>query len=195
MSVFSGDDGASRGAANQSGHDQKTWSVNGRVKWFDPVKGYGFVVPDDGSPDIMLHTTSLHDSGFETTNEGATIEVVVVERPRGLQAVEVLSLDNSTCAPSAAPKNRDGGMGGTGGSRPSAPQIVPEGDFVEATVKWFNRSKGYGFITRGEGTDDLFVHIETLRRCGLAELDEGMTVEVRVGQGPKGLQVADVRSV
>lgn len=171
-----------------SGQEQtaeETWTVNGTVKWFDPVKGYGFIVPDDGSPDIMLHMSCLKNSGHENTMEGATIAVEAAQRPRGLQALSVVSLDNSTAA---VPMN-----GHAKPAKPTGPVIEAEGDFVPATVKWFNRAKGYGFVTRGEGTDDLFVHIETLRRCGLEELAEGATIEVRIGQGPKGLQVADLR--
>ncbi len=187
MSVHAGSESADRGAHSS---EQETWNVTGRVKWFDPVKGYGFIVPDDGTADVMLHMTSLRDSGFEETQEGATIEVEVAQRPRGLQALAVLKLDNSTAVAQRPPHEAPSGGTRTGGH---APQVLAEGDFVLATVKWFNRSKGYGFVTRGEGTDDLFIHIETLRRCGLGELDEGMIVEVRVGQGPKGLQVADVK--
>ena len=73
--------------------------------------------------------------------------------------------------------------------------IVAEGDFLDATVKWFNPAKGYGFITQGEGTPDIFVHMETLRHIGISQLTRGQAVRVRIGQGPKGPQVAEIETL
>jgi len=65
---------------------------------------------------------------------------------------------------------------------------------ITGTVKWFNESKGYGFIARAEG-DDVFVHYSAIRGQGFRNLEEGQTVEFKVEQSPKGLQAADVAVV
>ena len=155
--------------------------VAGKIKWFDTAKGYGFIVPDGGGPDILLHVTCLQQSGYESAPEGARIVCEAVSRPRGLQALRVRSLDLSTAThPSTLPPAR------------THVQVVPEGRLERAYVKWFNKAKGYGFLTRGEGTPDIFVHMETLRRFGLAELKIGQSVWVRFGHGPKGLMAAEI---
>ncbi len=69
--------------------------VSGRIKWFDVSKGFGFIVPDDGSPDVLLHVTCLRRDGFQAASEGARIVVEAVQRPRGWQAFRVVSLDQS----------------------------------------------------------------------------------------------------
>ena len=76
--------------------------------------------------------------------------------------------------------------------RPVRNSITPRGPAFAAMVKWFDRSKGYGFVQRGPGTPDIFLHMETLRRCGVRELHEGQRVRVRIGDGPKGECVADI---
>ena len=157
--------------------------VVGRVKWFDTVKGYGFIKPSRGvQSDVLLHQACIRQSGFKVAHEGATVVCEAVERSKGYQALRVLELDNSTAT---------GPMEQT--STPlSRYQAVPEGPQFEATVKWFNRGKGYGFLSREPGSPDVFVHMETLRRYGIRELQPGQRVRVRAGDGPKGQLAAEV---
>ena len=156
--------------------------LTGVIKWFDVSKGYGFIVPDNGMPDILLHVTCLRRDGFQVAYEGARVVVEVLQRPRGLQAFRVLSMDESTAIhPAQMPPPR------------THVTVTPTGGFERAQVKWFNRLRGFGFLTRGEGTPDIFVHMETLRRFGITELRPGQFVLVRFGPGPKGLMAAEVR--
>ena len=156
--------------------------ISGRIKWFDVAKGFGFIVPDNGLPDVLLHVTCLRRDGFQAANEGARIVVEAVQRPRGLQAFRIVSLDESTAIhPSELPLPR------------THVTVTPTSGLEPAVVKWFNRLRGFGFLSRGEGTPDIFVHMETLRRYGIAELRPGEKVLVRFGDGSKGLMAAEVR--
>jgi CspA family cold shock protein len=155
--------------------------LTGAIKWFDVSKGYGFIVPDNGLPDILLHVTCLRRDGFQTAYEGARVVVEVLQRPKGLQAFRILSMDETTAVhPAQLPAPR------------THVSVSPTSGLERAQVKWFNRLRGFGFLTRGEGTEDIFVHMETLRRFGLAELRPGQFVMVRFGPGPKGLMAAEV---
>jgi len=160
------------------------FEVAGAIKWFDVSKGYGFIVPDSGAGDVLLHVTTLRRSGFQTAHEGARVVCEAQKGLKGLQVFRVLSMDESTAIhPSQSSAGR------------THVQVTPVGGYEIAIVKWFNRVKGFGFLTRGEGTDDIFLHMETVRRFGLAELKPGDSVLVRYGDGPKGLMAAEVRAL
>lgn len=162
--------------------DGSVVQIAGVIKWFDVSKGYGFVVADDGSGDVLLHVTCLRRGGFNTAQEGARVVCEAVARERGFQALRVISMDETTALHhSQLPQAR------------THVTVQPVGGFERAWVKWFNRLRGFGFLSRGEGTEDIFVHMETLRRHGLTELRPGQMVLVRFGPGPKGLMAAEVR--
>jgi cold shock protein len=169
-------------APGEGGETAELIEIAGAIKWFDVAKGYGFIVPDEESyGDILLHVTCLRRDGFQTAMEGARVVCLIRRGERGYQCFRVLSMDTSTAVhPQELPSQR------------THVTVRAESGLERALVKWFNRTKGFGFLTRGEGTEDIFIHMETLRQFGIAELRPGQVVLVRFGRGEKGLMAAEI---
>ncbi len=155
--------------------------IDGLVKWFDTGRGYGFIIPDNGMQDILLHLSCLKRDGFEAPLEGTRITCEVVERQKGYQCLKVLSVDPSTAIHPVERKSR------------AHTTVTASSGWVRAKVKWFNRARGFGFVSEGDGKPDIFVHMETLRKTAIAELQPETWIYVRFGEGPKGNMAAEVR--
>ena len=157
--------------------------VVGFVKWFDPSKGFGFVVAEEGGPDILLHANVLRNYGQSSVADGAGIEVIAQATPRGVQAIEVISID-----PMAGEAHEDGERSGFAEPVDMSLPLEP------ARVKWFDKAKGFGFANIFGRPADVFLHVEVLRRSGLADLQPGEAVSLRVVEGKSGLMAVQVAS-
>jgi cold shock protein len=153
----------------------------GNVKFFDASKGYGFFTADGDPTDVLVHITCLEAAGYHTAYDGARIHALVRQTARGLQAVRIISMDQS-CAthPSLLPQR-------------TRQKVSAESDWVTAAVKWYDRQKGFGFLSEAPDAPDCFVHADTLRRWGLAPLRPGQMVEMRWGMSGRGRMVAEIR--
>ncbi|MFY0679890.1 MAG: cold shock domain-containing protein [Thalassovita sp.] len=159
-----------------------TRRVLGQVKWFDPVKGFGFVVSDDGGPDILLHANVLRNFGQSSVADGARIEIVVQETDRGIQATEVYEIEPPAGSPAAALADFED----------IDPELIRTAPLEPARVKWFDKGKGFGFANIFGRGEDVFVHVEVLRRSGLADLQPGEAVGLRVIDGKRGRMATEV---
>ncbi|MEO7379247.1 MAG: cold shock domain-containing protein [Sphingomicrobium sp.] len=164
--------------------------VRGRVKWFDATRGFGFLVSDQCDGDVLIHFSVLKEHGRRALPEGAELECVCAHQGRGLQATQILEIDLTTALP-LVPR----------GAIPAADRADREaladaaGPFVTVEVKWFNRVKGFGFLVEPDSEDgDIFVHMETVRRAGLADLEPEALVEARIAEGHKGRTAVELRA-
>ncbi len=161
-------------------------AVSAVVKWFKSEKGFGFVELADGSGDAFLHATVLGRAGFTAVNPGDSLEVRVAQGQRGPQVTEVISVDASTGSVARPPRT---------GFRPDSDRPPLEAAVQEpGTVKWYNATKGFGFIVRDGGGKDVFVHASALQRAGLATLNEGQRVVVDIAEGRKGPEAVAIRA-
>ncbi|MGH1454716.1 MAG: cold-shock protein [Paracoccaceae bacterium] len=159
-----------------------TRRIHGQVKWFDPVKGFGFVVADEGGPDILLHANVLRNFGQSSVADGALIEIEVQETDRGVQATEVFEIKPPSL----------GGTAALADFEDIDPEVIAAAKMEPARVKWFDKGKGFGFANIFGRGEDVFVHIEVLRRSGLADLQPGEAVALRVIEGKRGRMATEV---
>ena len=174
----------------------KATSITAQVKWFNPTKGFGFLVPDDGSPDVFCHVSAVERAGFDTLPQGSHRQVrdrAGAEGPAGL--ADSLDVDTSTATvmPPRGDRPRRPGPGGFESRRFNEPMGPTEE--IEGTVKFYNVGKSYGFVTPDSGGQDVFIHAKVLARSGLDDLEPQQRVRLMITQGPRGPQATSIELI
>jgi cold shock protein len=162
--------------------------LSGKIKWFNRSKGFGFIVPDDGTSDVFLPLAVLERSGFSEAPDGASITFEWVQGPKGRAATQVLDLDASTATP-RAPRERAGFRPRDNGG--DGPAGLAES--LDGVVKWYDPARGFGFILPNDGSKDIFVHVTALRRSGIDGLEPGQPVRMMVSQARRGREASSIQ--
>lgn len=164
--------------------DEVLQVLQGRVKWFDPAKGFGFIVSEDSPSDVLIHANVLRNFGQSSVADGSGISVRVQRTQRGVQAVEVLSIEPPQGV--SFPLADEGGLA-------TAEEIAAR-PLEPARVKWFDKGKGFGFANVFGRPEDVFIHVEVLRVSGFADLQPGEAVCLRIVEGRRGRMAVQVVS-
>jgi CspA family cold shock protein len=163
--------------------------LNGAVTWFSASKGFGFIKPNDGTEDVFVHVSVVQRAGLESLREGATVTCEVAPGKKGRQVMRLLDVDDSTAT-------QDPGEGGfRAAPRPPRAAFAAQaggGDPGEGVIKWFNATKGFGFITPDTGGKDVFLHASVVRRAGLMDVQPGQRVRYTAVEREKGPEARSI---
>ena len=172
--------------------------ISATVKWYNPAKAYGFLVPADGSPDIYCRDSALAAVGLDTLLAGATVDCETVQGQRGPEVSRILAVDFSTASPRTASFARvsgNGRMTAEPGIGQAATAEAGPGRRITALVKWFMPMKGYGFLEPEDGSPDVFCHLSAVEASGRDTLPQGAVVTCQIIPGDRGPQVSRILSV
>ena len=153
----------------------------GVVKFFNPQKGFGFIVRDDGGEDVFVHISAVEQAGLTDLADGQPLEFTLVDRGGRISATD-LKIEGEPMAIVRTPRPE----GGAGGGDDRGPQRQLTGEKAQGTVKFFNAMKGFGFISRDDGQPDAFVHISAVERAGLPTINEGDRLEFDIEVDRRG---------
>jgi cold shock protein len=169
----------------------ETFRLAGKVKWFNRSKGFGFIIPEDGSGDVFLPLSALERAGHSEAPDGASVVFEWTQGPKGRAVAQVLELDTSTATPRAPRENRFR-SGGRGEGRDDPPAAT---ESLDGVVKWYDPARGFGFILPNDGSKDIFVHVTALRRSGIEMLEPGQPVRMMVAQARRGREAATLQLI
>jgi cold shock protein len=166
--------------------------IDATVKWFKADKGFGFVELGNGTGDAFLHIGAVQQAGYDALPPGAKLKVNVTTGQKGQQVTRILEADLSTAQEMRPP--RAGGFG----DAPRPPRrVAPDPASavpVSGKVKWFDETKGFGFVQSNDGGKDVFVHISVLNASGVQRLVEGQPVNMQVVDTPKGREAISIQA-
>ena len=160
--------------------------ITGSIKWYDPQRLFGFIVPDGDGDDILIHSNVLHDYGVSSIIEGTKIKCKIIETGRGVQVQKIIALEFPKNDPIHILK-----------SFVTDHELLKEklktAPLLPSRVKWYDHAKGFGFINAFGDPSDIFIHIELMRAYGFAVLERGEAVAIKKMEGIRGNVVIELK--